>query len=71
MLQRIKLPLVSEIPPLEDDATLFEPSPEWFIPGLKPARGEDDNDHDDLLGFRSLIEEPDALADAWRITSGE
>jgi hypothetical protein len=51
---------------------MFDPSPEWFVPGLKASLGEDeDDDDDDGLGFRSLIEQPEALSKAWRTTGGE
>jgi hypothetical protein len=71
MLRRSELPLLSELPAFDDDPALFDPSPEWFIPGLKPSLCEDDEeDDDDGLGFRSLIEKPEALSKAWRTTGG-
>ena len=72
MLRRAGLTLLSEPPAFEDDPALFDPSPEWFVPGLKPLRREDEEeDDDDGVGFRSLIEHPAALSKAWRITGGE
>lgn len=72
MLRRSELPPVSELLASEDDPALFDPSPEWFIPGLKPSlREDDDADDDDGLGFRSLIEQPAALSKAWRTTGAE
>lgn len=72
MLRRPELPLPSELPAFDDDPALFDPSPEWFVPGLKPLLREDeDEDDDDGLGFRSLIERPEALSKAWRTTRGE
>ncbi len=66
MLRRPELPLLSELPAFEDDPALFDPSPEWFVPGLKPSLREDEED--DGLGLRSLIEQPEALSKAWRTT---
>ena len=71
MLRRSELPPVSELPACDDDPALFDPSPEWFVPGLKPSLGEDDEEGDDGLGFRSLIEQPEALSKAWRTTGDE
>ena len=68
MLRRSELPLLSELPAFDDDPALFDPSPEWFVPGLKASLGEDEDDDDDGLGFRSLIERPEALSKAWRTT---
>jgi hypothetical protein len=69
MLRRSELPFLSEPPAFEDDPALFDPSPEWFVPGLKPALREDEEEVDnDGLGFRSLIEQPEALSKAWRTT---
>ena len=69
MLRRPELPLVSELPLFEDDPALLDPSPEWFVPGLKPSLREDEGDDVDGLGFRSLIEKPEALSKAWRTTA--
>lgn len=68
MLRRPEHPLHDEIPALEDDVALFEPSPEWLVPGLRSSGREDDLDDDDALGFRSLLEEPDVVSKAWRST---
>lgn len=72
MLRRSELPL-SELPAFDDDPALFDPSPEWFVPGLKASLGEDEDDDDDgdELGFRLLIEQPEALSKAWRATGGD
>ena len=72
MLRQSQLPLLSELPAFDDDPALFDPSPEWFVPGLKPSlRENDEEDDDDGLGFRSLIEQPEALSKALRTTDGE
>jgi hypothetical protein len=71
MLRRSELPLLSELPAIDDDPALFDPSPEWFVPGLKPALREDEEeDGNDGLGFRSLLDQPEALSTAWRSTGG-
>ncbi len=57
--------LLAEVLACDDDPGLFDPSPEWFVPGLKPSSHEDEAG-DDTLGLRSLIERPEALAKAWR-----
>ena len=67
MLRRPELPILPELPAFEDDPALFDPSPEWFVPGLKPSLRED-AEEDDGLGLRSLIERPEALSKAWRTT---
>ncbi len=67
MLRRFELPLLSELPAFEDDPALFDPSPAWFVPGLKPSLREDEED-DDGLGLRSLLERPEALSEGWRTT---
>ena len=67
MLRRPELPSLSELPAFEDDPALFDPSPEWFVPGLKPALRKDEEE-EDPLGLRSLIEQPEALSKAWRTT---
>ncbi len=42
MWQRSELPPLAELPDeFEDDPALFDPSPEWFVPGLKPSLRED------------------------------
>ena len=69
MLRRPELPPLSELPAFEDDPALFDPSPEWFVPGLKPSPREDEEDEG--LGLRSLIEQPEALLRAWRTTGGD
>ena len=66
MLRYPEPALVAEILALDDDPGLFDPSPEWFVPGLKLSPREDETDNDGL-GLRSLIEKPEALAKAWRI----
>lgn len=66
MLRQPELPPVSELPAFEDDPVLFDPSPEWFVPGLKPFAREDDEDTG--LGLRTLFEQPEALSKAWRTT---
>lgn len=71
MLRRSELPLLSEVPAFDDDPGLFDPSPEWFVPGLKPSLREDEEEAaDDGLGFRALIEQPRALTKAWRSSGG-
>ena len=68
----IRLPLLSDSPRSTTTPHSFNPSPEWFVPGLKPSLREDDEqDDDDGLGFRSLIEQPAALSKAWRTTGEE
>lgn len=59
MLRRPELPLLSELPAFEDDPALFDPSPEWFVPGLKPSLREDETHLDDgeRRRFRSLTEQ--------------
>ncbi len=49
----------------DDDVALFESGPEWFIPGVKPFLGEAHADDEMGLGFRSLLDEPDSLSEAW------
>ncbi len=71
MLRRSELPLLSELPAVEDDPALFDPSPEWFVPGLRPSTLREDDEEDDGLGLRSLIEEPEVLSKAWRTTGRE
>lgn len=67
MLRRPELPSLSELPAFEDDPALFDPAPEWFVAGLKPPLREDEEE-DEGLGLRSLIEQPEALSKAWRTT---
>jgi hypothetical protein len=62
--------LLSEVPAFDDDPALFDPSPEWFVSGLKPSSHDDEADEDGL-GLRALIEQPEALAKAWRTTGRE
>lgn len=71
MLRRSRPHHLREIPALDDDPTLFDPSPEWFVPGLEPSARDDEEDEVDGLGLRSLIEKPEALAKAWRATGRE
>lgn len=63
MSPRPELTALDEFPAVEEDPALFDPSPEWFVPGLG-SRG--DAPDDAALGFRSLIERRDALSKAWR-----
>lgn len=49
----------------DDDIALSESAPEWFIPGVRPSLGEGQADDDIGLGFRSLLDEPDTLSEAW------
>lgn len=70
MVRRPALPPLSELPVLEDDPALFDPSPEWFVPGLKPSHREE-VEEDEGLGLRALIEQPEALSKAWRVTTEE
>jgi hypothetical protein len=67
MSRRPELPLLLELPAFEDDPALFDPSPEWFVPGLKLSPREDE-EADDGLGLRSLIEQPEVVSKAWRTT---
>lgn len=70
MLHRSEPLTLSDPLSFEGAPALFDPSPEWFLPGLKPFLGEeeaDESDEDDL-GFRALLDEPEALARAWRAT---
>jgi hypothetical protein len=68
MLRQSELPRLSEVPAFDDDPALFDPAPEWFVPGLKPFLREDEEEADGL-GFRSLLEQPEAQSKAWRRTS--
>jgi hypothetical protein len=70
MLRRSESPIFSLLPALGDDPALFDPSPEWSVRGLGPSLRKDMED-DDGLGFRSLIEQPEALLKAWRTAAGE
>lgn len=68
MLRRSEHPLSEfELPAFDDDPALFDPSPEWFIPGMKPSPREEVEESDGL-GLRSLLEQPEALSKAWRTT---
>lgn len=72
MLRRPELPFLSALPAFDEDPALFDPSPEWFVPGLKPALRDDEEEADDnRLGFRSLIDQPATLSKAWRTTGAE
>jgi len=71
MLRRSELPDVSEIPSVDDDPALFDPAPEWFVPGLTPLRGEAPEEEDDDLGLRAILERPEALAKAWQASGRE
>ena len=61
MLRQLGL---AEMPSVDDDPELFDPTPEWFVPGLTPMRGEMPEE-DDEVGLRAILERPDALAKAW------
>ncbi|HRG99517.1 MAG TPA: hypothetical protein PLR99_24890 [Polyangiaceae bacterium] len=65
MSPRSELTPLAEFPAVEEDPALFDPSPEWFVPGLGSSLREDTLD-DAGLGFRALIERRDALSKAWR-----
>ena len=68
MLRRSEPPLLpelSELPDVEDDPALFDPSPEWFVPGVKTSLRDDELDDDGHL-LPSLMERPEALSKAWR-----
>lgn len=67
MSRRNPYPILSELPPIEDDPALFDPSPMWFIPGLKESLRET-AEPDDGLGLRGLLERPEALSDAFSPT---
>ena len=70
MLRPNDLPLPSELPALDDDPALFDPSPEWFVEGLKPSLHDDEGEEEtDGCGFRALIDQPEALSLAWRTSS--
>jgi hypothetical protein len=66
MFRQSELPSLSEVPSLDDDPALFDPTPEWFVPGLTPLRGEAPEEADDDLGLRAILERPEALAKAWQ-----
>jgi hypothetical protein len=70
MLRPSELRFLSELPAFQDDPALFHPSPAWFVPGLKRPLREDE-EGDDWLGLRSLMEQPEALSEAWRTTGRE
>jgi len=70
MLRRSELELLSELPVLEDDPAVFDPCPEWFVPGVKPSLREG-AEEDEGLGLRSLLERPEVLSKAWRTTGRE
>lgn len=65
MMRQPELPPVSELLAIEEDAVLSDPSPDSLFPTLRslgepPKEGENDG-----LGFRSLLERPEALPNAW------
>ncbi|MFO0619106.1 MAG: hypothetical protein U0414_41335 [Polyangiaceae bacterium] len=64
MLRRPKTAFPSEVPVLEDEPAWLDPSAIEFVPGLKASLREAD-DRDESLGFRRLIERPEALSSAW------
>lgn len=61
MSRRSQHPHLSDLPAIEDDPALFDPSPMWFIPGLKESLRET-AEPDDGLGLRALFERPEALS---------
>lgn len=63
MLRPAELPLPPDLLSIEDDAALFDASPEWMFPAAMRARSEERDD--DGLGLRSLLERPEALAHGW------
>jgi hypothetical protein len=71
MLRRSRPSPLSELPSLQDDPALFDPSPEWFVPGLKRSLHKYTEEADDGLGPRTLLEQTEALSKAWRTTGGE
>jgi hypothetical protein len=71
MFRQTELPSLSELLSVDDDPALFDPTPEWFVPGLTPLRGEAPEDEDDDLGLRAILERPEALAKAWRASGRE
>ena len=70
VLRQTTLPPLSELMAIEEDALLSDPSPDWSGPALKSLYEADDEDADDGLGFRSLLEHPEALSEAWLTTRG-
>jgi hypothetical protein len=66
MSRRSELPDDSEVPTLDDDPAFFDPGPEWFVPGVKPLRGEAPEAEEEDLGLRAILERPEALARAWQ-----
>jgi hypothetical protein len=71
MSRRSDPPDPCEIPSLDDEPALFDPAPEWFVPGVKPLRGEAPEPEDDDLGLRAILERPEALARAWEASGRE
>ncbi len=71
MSRRSDLPEPSEIPSVDDEPAFFDPAPEWFVPGVKPLRGEAPEPEDDDLGLRAILESPEALARAWQASGPE
>jgi hypothetical protein len=71
MLRRSELPSLSDIPSVDEDPALFDPTPEWFVPGLTPLRGEAQEPDDDELGLRAILERPEALTKAWQASGRE
>jgi hypothetical protein len=69
MLRYCELPPLSELPAVDDDPALFDPFPEWFVPGLRSSVQEGHDD--DGLGLRSLLEHPKVLSKAWRTATRE
>lgn len=66
MLRRSFSPQLVELATFEDDPALFDPSPEWFVAGLRPSLREATKERDEGLGLCSLLEQPEALSRAWR-----
>ena len=63
MLRYGELPLVSELPAVDDDHAPFDLSPEWLA---SSPHGDED---DDALGLRVAIEEPETVSRPWRRTA--
>lgn len=65
MLRQSETTLLAELAAFEEDPALFDPSPVWSVPGLRPSLREDEEDGDGL-GLRSLLERPESLSKVWR-----
>jgi hypothetical protein len=71
MSRRFEFSDVSESLPTEDEFAVFDPAGEWFVPGVKPLRGEAPEADDDEPGLRAILERPEALAKAWLASARE